>query len=112
MAMEYGQQAFSAMKAAEAARAAEAAMNEAGEDVASQGDAPDTLEAIHEQEDMLAEKFGNAPDSEPEAAPEESEDEEASDGDNMDELHGDAALDSGDSGSGDDGELHDDGVIA
>jgi hypothetical protein len=95
--MEYGQQAFSAMKAAEAARAAEAAMNEAGEDVASQGDAPDTLEAIHEQEDMLAEKAGNAP--EPEAAPEESDEDEDSD-DDMDELHGDAAPDSGDGSDG------------
>jgi hypothetical protein len=79
--MEYGQQAFSAMKAAEAARAAEAAMNAAGEKVASQGDAPDTLAAIQEQEDMLAEKFGNEPSNAPEAeASTEAPSEEASAG--------------------------------
>lgn len=61
MSMEYGQQAFSVMKAAEAARAAEAAMNEAGEQVASQGDAPDTLAAIQEQEKDMAARYEAGP---------------------------------------------------
>lgn len=80
MAMEYGQQAFSVMKAAENARAAEAAMNEAGENVASQGDAPDTLAAIQEQEKDMAARYEAGPaqfESAPEASDEDEGDEPA-----------------------------------
>lgn len=76
MPMEYGQQAFSAMKSAEAARAAEAAMNEAGEQVASQGDAPDTLAAIQEQERDMAARYEAGPAAFEAPAEESDEDDE------------------------------------
>lgn len=75
--MEYGQQAFSAMQAAEAARAAEARMNDEGEGVASQGDAPDTAKAIKDQEAMLAERLSKSPRPEVVSAPSEDEEEDA-----------------------------------